>query len=264
VKALNEEYDKMCTKLILRSNFHTYTILCFEKNNKERYMLSDKKLAKRVYQSQLIYVFQFVLLSCILKEIWTNSAKFTPELSTMELYVVKFVTSVAMHLSIYREFQQGQLVIKYVMNHEKMFYQPYVPLIMGLVQVLFCFIFEFINMVILFSKTNVFGTVGSYLTVGLLINLSKIYYSKTVKQDPTNLVNGVFEYENAPLVFNKTKDMKYWERSALSKIGKVLYKGTRAVYASLIFYFVPFLYIVVNQNYQIERVVDILQKNNEI
>lgn len=135
---------------------------------------------------------------------------------------------------------------------------------MGVTNVLFCFIFEFINMIILFSKTNVFATVGSYLTVTLLINLSKIYYSKTVKQDPTNLVNGVFEYDNAPEVFNRTKDQKFWERSTLSKITKVLYKGTRAVYASLIFYFVPFLYIVVNQNYHIERVVDILQKNNQI
>jgi hypothetical protein len=204
VKALNEQHSKMCRKLILRPSFHTYTILCFAKENKDRYMLSDKKLAKRVYQSQLIYVFQFVLLSCILKEIWTNSAKFTPELSTMELYVVKFVTSVAMHLSIYREFQQGQLVIKYVMNHENMFYQPYVPLIMGLTQVIFCFIFEFINMIILFSKTNTFATVGSYLTVGLLIGLSKIYYDKTIKQDPTNIVKDVFDYDNAPEVFNKT------------------------------------------------------------
>jgi hypothetical protein len=122
----------------------------------------------------------------------------------MELYVVKFVTSVAMHLSIYREFQQGQLVIKYVMNHENMFYQPYIPLIMGLTQVIFCFIFEFINMIILFSKTNTFATVGSYLTVGLLIGLSKIYYDKTIKQDPTNIVKDVFDYDNAPEVFNKT------------------------------------------------------------
>lgn len=30
VKALNEQHDKMSKKLILRPNFHTYTILCFE------------------------------------------------------------------------------------------------------------------------------------------------------------------------------------------------------------------------------------------
>lgn len=57
VKALNEQHSKMCRKLILRPSYHTYTILCFAKENKDRYMLSDKKLAKRVYQSQLIYVF---------------------------------------------------------------------------------------------------------------------------------------------------------------------------------------------------------------
>lgn len=178
----------------------------------------------------------------------------------MELYFAKFVTSIAMHLCIYREFMKGQFIMKYVMNHETVFYQAYIPYALGLIQLLFCFTFEFINMVILFSKGNVYLTIVSYLTVTLLVDLSSIYYQKTIGCDKLEILKEVFNDENHLEITNKNKNVVFSDRSGFSKFAKVVYKICRAIYASLIFYFVPFLYIVFNQNYMIGRVLDMIEE----
>lgn len=106
-------------------------------------------------------------------------------------------------------------------------------------------------MTILFSKTNVFFTVGSYLTVALLISISKIYYSKTIGADSACVLNNIMEKDCALYVEHKSSSIKFADRAFLNKIQRVVYKGLRAIYASLIFYFVPFLYIIFNQKFQI-------------
>ena len=180
---------------------------------------------------------------------YENRKSYVPQVYSIQLYLAKFVTSIAMHLSIYREFQFGQNIMKFVNNHEEKFHQPYIPFTIGLTLTIFCFVFEFINMTILFSKPNVFFTVGSYLTVGLLISLSEIYYSKTIGVDRTCVFNKIMDANHALMVVNKSSDIKWADRTLISKIQRVLYKFLRAIYASLIFYFVPFLYIIFNQKF---------------
>jgi len=114
----------------------------------------------------------------------------------MELFFAKFVTSIAMHLCIYREFMKGMMIMKYVMNHPDVFHEAYIAYILGFIQLLFCFTFEFINMVILFSKGNVYLTIVSYLTVTLLVDLSSIYYQKTIGCDKLEILKEVFDDEN--------------------------------------------------------------------
>jgi len=150
--------------------------------------------------------------------------------------------------------------MKYVMNHEDVFHEAYIAYILGFIQLLFCFTFEFINMVILFSKGNVYLTIVSYLTVTLLVDLSSIYYQKTIGCDKLEILKEVFDEANQLEITRKTKNVSFSERTCFSKFGKVTYKICRAVYASLIFYFVPFLYIVFNQNYMIARVLEMIKE----
>ena len=61
-------------------------------------------------------------------------------------------------------------------------------------------------MVILFSKPNVYLTIVSYITVNLLVDLSKIYYDKTVDSDQDDVVKNVFDEKN--LLKNDSKNEK--------------------------------------------------------
>jgi len=134
------------------------------------------------------------------------------------------------------------------MNHEKNFLEPGIVYTLGVCQLLFCFIFETINMIVLFSKTNVYLTLVSYLTVTLLKDLSSIYYDKTIGSESDNVLVGVFSEESCLEITNHTADIPYKDRSFFSKLTRATYKLFRSVYASIVFYFVPFLYIVFNQN----------------
>ena len=117
---------------------------------------------------------------------------------------------------------------------------------MGLIHLTFCFTFEFINMVILFSKPNVYLTIVSYITVNLLVDLSKIYYDKTVDSDQDDVVKNVFDEKNLLKNDSKNERKKYEKRGWFTKSTWYLYTFLRAMYASIVFYFVPFLYIVFN------------------
>jgi len=61
-------------------------------------------LAKTVYQTQMMFIFQFILLACVIYEMYDHRKSYIPVPSSIELYMAKFVTSIAMHLSIYTEF----------------------------------------------------------------------------------------------------------------------------------------------------------------
>jgi len=260
---MNKNFEKHTKFLALEQDFFSFTVLCFVKKNIETYKIDDKKLAKLLYQSQLMFLFQFILCVCIIKEIMDTQSSYSPQASSMELFFAKFVTSIAMHLCIYREFMKGQSIMKYVMNHEENFHEAYIAFILGFIQLLFCFTFEFINMVILFSKPNVYLTIVSYLTVTLLVDISSIYYQKTVGCNKLDILKEVFDDENLLEITNKTKNVVFSERSLFSKFAKLTYKLFRAVYASLIFYFVPFLYIVFNQNYTVSRVLEMVKQQNQ-
>jgi hypothetical protein len=130
------------------------------------------------------------------------------------------------------------------MNHEDSFYQPVIGFMLGVFQLCFCFTFETINMIILFSKSNVYLTIVSYLTVNLLVELNRIYYQKTIGSDATNMLREVFSDENRLPILKKTQTLDMDDRTCLGKVMRFTYKLFRCLYASIIFYFVPFLYIL--------------------
>ena len=114
-------------------------------------------------------------------------------------------------------------------------------------------------MVILFSKPNVYLTIVSYITVNLLVDLSSIYYKKTVDSDQDDVAKNVF-YEYDLLKYDsKDERNKYEDRSWFTTSSWLLYKFLRAMYASIVFYFVPFLYVVFNQKFQVNRVLELIE-----
>ena len=133
---------------------------------------------------------------------------------------------------------------------------------------LFCFVYEFINMFILFSRPTVYLTMMSYLCVGLLITINTIYYTKIVGEDKENVLNHVFDGDYIP----KLKDSNYeiGEKKTMEKLkndpesefkedfsyklAETFYIIVRGVYACIIFYFVPYMYLFVAYSYSMAQV----------
>jgi len=103
---MEKEQRKMEKTVAFDQDYVSFTFLCFAKSNIKKYKIDDKKLSKLIFQSYLMYGFQFTLVVCICNEL-LNSEKVMPDVHDPSLFFAKFVTSIAMHLSIYQEFTNG-------------------------------------------------------------------------------------------------------------------------------------------------------------
>lgn len=162
----------------------------------------------------------------------------------------------AMHLAIFREFDRGRTILKYIISAPEEFYTPQIPFGLGLCHIGFCFVHEFINMIILFNAETIFAATVSYMTVGILTQMNELFYDTTVEKDSDNVLKKVFDEDNAPEIKKKNKRDKYTKvsteeafemfqkESKWMKFARFIYAIIRGVYSSLSFYFVPFLYLI--------------------
>lgn len=177
-------------------------------------------------------------------------------MNSYDLYVTKFITSMAMHLAIFREFDRGRIIIKYIISAPEKFESPKIPFLLGLCHIGFCFVHEFINMIILFNAETIFAATVSYMTVGILTQMNELFYDTTVEKDNDNVLKKVFDVENAPEIKKKNKKDNYTmvtteeaiemfqKESKWMKGARFIYAIIRGVYSSLSFYFVPFLFLI--------------------
>lgn len=95
-----------------------------------------------------------------------------------------------------------------------------------------------------------------YLTVDIITRLTYLYYSSCIDGDADNVLIRVFDSKFAPKIKPKMKHERYIDVNILSaakmfknesfklKIARAFYFVVRSVYASAIFYFIPFAYYI--------------------
>lgn len=168
----------------------SYCTLVFYKPNRRKFCLTQRKQASVLQMTLLMLIFQAMLIYCLIKyineeviDLYIQSIKDQDFL----LFLTKWICTVAMHLEICTYFVGGMTIMKFVTNHPEEFDQPEVSYLLGTFQVINCLIFEVCNVFILFSRNNVYFTLGCYITVGLILNLSKMYLM-VMYSDRSNLL----------------------------------------------------------------------------
>ena len=91
--------------------------------------------------------------------------------NVFEVFLSKFLVSVAIHLYVYPNFLVGLDIMKYVNNHSSKFDAPLTSYLLGLFFLIQSFFYEFSIVFILFSRTDVYLTLGAYLSVMVLVQL---------------------------------------------------------------------------------------------
>ena len=169
-----------------------------------------------------------------------------PGYDTFALFLAKFLATIAMHLTILPSFRNGMAIMKYVNNHESRFDFPKSAYLMGLTQTLFAFVFTGYNTLILFTRVNVYFSMISYVTVSILVDMSGFYY-QALSDDQNNKLFEMFAEDNMPRIKNFNRDMSFSDRTCCNKICRFLFKLIRVIYVGWIFYFVPFLFMLLHQ-----------------
>jgi len=174
-----------------------------------------------------------------------NSNYFVPQTqSIFELFLAKFATTIAMHLNIYHQYSNSMNIMKYVNNHPYKFDQDSIAFGLGVILLMFSMIFEVCNMVVLFSRSTVYFTIGAYITLEVLICLQTFYYKFVIAGDANhNRLKDVYNDENQPKITRWNRTIDFNKRSCKHKIFRVWYKIIRGLYVSVIYYFVPFLFL---------------------
>ena len=95
---------------------------------------------------------------------------------------------------------------------------------------------EVVNIFLLTTYTSVDKCIINFVTLGVVLDLSKFYY----KALGDNSLKFVFDKPIKKT--NKGAEIKISDRSCFHVFFRILYKFTRALYISTIFYFVPYYY----------------------
>jgi len=192
-------------------------------------------------------LFQTILVICLSSEM---ADKFTgysmPPETEFRLFLSKFVITIAVHLNISPVIQQGLDIIRYVNNHPEKFDQPWICYFLGLTILSFSFLFEYLNILNLYSKSSVYYTLGSYFSMSIIVYLQKMYYNTKIASDHTMKLKDVFNDENLPkITWKSSKEGSWASRSFFNKVGRFIFKLIKGFYVSYIFYFLPFTFLLV-------------------
>lgn len=175
VKDVTQQFENK-EKMYLSHDLIGFTVLCLLKQNRRKYQLSMEKQSQIVFTALVVMVVQSCLIYALGFQIVSEVHNFIPkDDQTFQLFLAKFMTTTALHINIYPEFASGMQIMKYVNNHPFNFDRPRLAFVLGFIQMVFAFIFEFCNIIILFSRATVFQTIASFVTLDVLFRLQTMY-----------------------------------------------------------------------------------------
>lgn len=99
------------------------------------------------------------------------------------------------------------------------------------------------------SRPNIYFTVGAYVSMYIVIDLLPTYFSSAINKDKYNILREIMDDSNAPKIINRRKDMKFADRDSMNKVFRVIFKMSRAIFVSVIYYFIPFALFYVSMYY---------------
>jgi hypothetical protein len=160
----------------------------------------------------------------------------------------RFVCVILMNLQVEGDIRQGLKLMKYVTNHPLDFMTPRTVFSIGLMQFVGGFAAEFFCVLYLASLEKSIDVIIRYVALASIAKVDDIYFSALAKTHPLKKVAAKKE----PLIIDthrrdvpqaiedgKIKDVFTF------KVQRAIYKTFRLVYTSFIFYFLPFLVVVV-------------------
>lgn len=253
---LKEEIFRAATKkqdvVDFQRDFANFTLLCLYTPNRKRFQITKQTQARLIHTVYLIYLFQAFLSYCLIREFLDDFSKteekqeyaFIKGIGEFNLFLSKFVVTLAMHLGISNLFTDSMTALKFISNHPDKFDWPLLSYSIAFTELLASAVFEYINIWILYSRENVYFTIILYINVELLAKMQQFYYH-TVQDSPNYPPNSIFEQGNAFKIIRRSKEVPFSRRPLLNKVGWIAYKFFDLVYASSIFYFLPYIYLII-------------------
>jgi Flp pilus assembly protein protease CpaA len=225
-----------------------FTCLVFLKSNRSKFQIDMEKQSQTLYTCMMMIFFQCMLVWCLANEMLVDLSKYeVPNGMKFELFLCKFIVTIAMHLNILPVLSSGFGIMKYVANHPGNFDFYWICYTLGFIQLAFSMLFEVLNVIQLFYKGSVYYSLGCYFSMSILIYLQKMYYSTKIAGNRHEVLQAMYLEENTPQVVWRDSKNTWASRSFVNKLMRLNYKVLYGFYVSFIYYFTPFLFLCMMQ-----------------
>lgn len=217
------------------------TCLAFYRENIEKLEIPVYKQGQSLLFIMMICVIQILMLSCMLAECFNRTDYFYIQAApSFEVYMVRFCGGLAMQLMMAPEVRRGMMLMNYVNNHPEKFSHPNICALLGFFQVIICFYAQGLNIYLLAVYPTVFRILKHFLSLKVAVLIPGFFFGAL---NSKYTLRDVFK---AKIVkSNKGADINLSDRSCFQAVIRVLYKCIRGFYISVVYYFVPFILLSV-------------------
>ena len=128
-------------------------------------------------------IFTYILFWDIRKDM-PHLSTFVPHQTgsfDFDLFFAKFVGTSLMHLNMHGFFEENIKTMKYMTRHHDKFNNIGMLFAFSWLQTTFCFVVEWISIILLFSSPTVKNVLGNFVSLTVLININVLYYSQVVE-----------------------------------------------------------------------------------
>ena len=161
------------------------------------------------------------------------------------MMVARFLGSLLMHMNVEKEITAGLKMMKYACNHHDRFTNIYPPFMIAWASVCINLCVEANVMIILSTMPNVMNVIMKYVSLAAIANIPKFYYNSMLEHKMLNCNKKGIQIVN----FRHQGRLK--TAPIQIKFMRLIYKVFRTFFASVSYYFNPFLAVFLNFTFMI-------------
>ena len=155
--------------------------------------------------------------------------------------LAKFFASCALHLMLYPEIARSMRYMKYILNHPEFFTNWMYAFSIALTAHHVNILAEVVNLYMLLFQHSVEHCIIHFVALEIIVEIPH-YYNASLIND--NLKDELFKDNHALHVHNCARDIPWNSRSLCNRLGRIVYRLHRALYVAVIFYFQPFIVLI--------------------
>lgn len=164
------------------------------------------------------------------------------------VYLSRFICCIALHLKLTPNISKGLELMNFANNHPDAFTNDRVPVIAGFMQVFTAIFGEAVNLSMLLGHREVERCIIHFITLVVVLEMAQMYYGAlTIGMGVAGEagITIVTQVCKEPVIKTDGKQISMSERSCFQKMGRIVYKFLRALFVSLIYYYAPFLVVII-------------------
>jgi len=202
--------------------------------------LNPDQRARHFYAALWCFLFQIVILSLVFYETVIFPTDYELKVYSLTVYVAQFMAGLLVHLDLVMHVKEAITKIKYINNNPEEFISIGVPLLTCGFQLVASLYNEFINMLMLTTRTSVEYCITHFIAFEVIAAIGNIYVE--------NLQDFPLKHEthHTPLKnMNRSQNIDWSTRTFTHKVLRVVYKILRCFFCSIYYYFVSYLIIII-------------------